>query len=262
MQRSSSADANKVSKRKGTRSVSTLTAAQLARKRANDREAQRAIRARTKDHIERLEAELDELRSVHSRDQTVQELLRRNKMLEEELKALRDTMGIPSSASFHNSSPYSTPGALASPRTSPYPAGDFTSASSAPLPDYAPAAQGFVPFAGQHAAPPSESWAASVPSNVSSPCSSATDDFGAGPAYLPTSAPNPNAMVPSPAAAGLRPEDIKMEYEDGNDHGFHLERSNSSGSSHVGNSMGQGFMLPTQTPAWPPHNVYYSMPVY
>lgn len=69
-------------------------------------------------------------------------------------------------------------------------------------------------------------------------------------------------MVPSPAAAGLRPEDIKMEYEDGNDHGFHLERSNSSGSSHVGNSMGQSFMLPTQTPAWPPQNVYYSMPVY
>lgn len=210
-----------LTKPQGTRSVSTLTPAQLARKRANDREAQRAIRARTKDHIERLEAELDELRSVHSRDQTVQDLLRRNKMLEEELRSLRDTMGI-SSSSFHNTSPYSTPGALASPRTSPYPSGDFTSASSAPLPDYTSAAAGFVPFTGQHAAaapaPPSncENWANSVPSNVSSPCSSAADDFGAGPAYLPTSAPNPNAMVQSPATSGLRPEDIKMEYEDGN----------------------------------------------
>lgn len=72
----------------GTRSVPALTATQLVRKRANDGEAQRAINARIKDHIERLEAELDELRSVHSRGQTVQDLLCRNKMLEEQLKAL------------------------------------------------------------------------------------------------------------------------------------------------------------------------------
>ncbi|KAH7169631.1 uncharacterized protein B0J16DRAFT_49229, partial [Fusarium flagelliforme] len=50
-------------KRKKTRRVSTLTPEQLARKRANDREAQRTIRIRTKEHIERLERELAELKS-------------------------------------------------------------------------------------------------------------------------------------------------------------------------------------------------------
>ena len=89
----------------GTRSVSTLTPSQLARKRANDREAQRAIRARTKEHIERLERELEELKSKQSRDETVQDLLKRNKALEKELRSLRETMGIQTSQ--HS---YSTPG--------------------------------------------------------------------------------------------------------------------------------------------------------
>jgi serine phosphatase RsbU (regulator of sigma subunit) len=94
MVRSASAEPVKPSKRKGTRSVSTLTPSQLARKRANDREAQRAIRARTKEHIERLERELEELKSNQSRDKTVQELLRRNKALEEELFRIKETMGV------------------------------------------------------------------------------------------------------------------------------------------------------------------------
>jgi len=38
--------------RGGKRSVAHLSKAQLARKRANDREAQRNIRQRTKEHIE------------------------------------------------------------------------------------------------------------------------------------------------------------------------------------------------------------------
>ena len=88
----------------GTRSVSTLTPAQLARKRANDREAQRAIRARTKEHIERLESELDELRGMQNRDQTVQELLRRNRALEDELSRLRESMGVPNSSPYNKSS--------------------------------------------------------------------------------------------------------------------------------------------------------------
>ncbi|KAH7235316.1 hypothetical protein BKA59DRAFT_495917 [Fusarium tricinctum] len=50
-------------KQKKTRRVSTLTPKQLARKRANDREAQRAIRIHTKEYIERLERELAELKS-------------------------------------------------------------------------------------------------------------------------------------------------------------------------------------------------------
>lgn len=46
--------------RVGTRSVNTLSAAQLERKRANDREAQRIIRQRTKEHIENLERQVAE----------------------------------------------------------------------------------------------------------------------------------------------------------------------------------------------------------
>ncbi|EXJ85542.1 hypothetical protein A1O1_05906 [Capronia coronata CBS 617.96] len=47
----------------GTRGVSSLTPEQLAKKRANDREAQRAIRERTKQHIESLERRIQELTS-------------------------------------------------------------------------------------------------------------------------------------------------------------------------------------------------------
>ena len=47
----------------GSRGVASLTPEQLERKRANDREAQRAIRERTKSHIERLNEEIKELKS-------------------------------------------------------------------------------------------------------------------------------------------------------------------------------------------------------
>jgi regulator of replication initiation timing len=75
-----------------------LTPSQLARKRANDREAQRAIRARTKEHIENLERELEELRRTQNRDETVQDLMKRNQALEAELNRLRESMGVPSSS--------------------------------------------------------------------------------------------------------------------------------------------------------------------
>lgn len=52
----------------GTRSVITLDAEKLARKRANDREAQRAIRQRTRDYIECLEKRIQELSSEVSSD--------------------------------------------------------------------------------------------------------------------------------------------------------------------------------------------------
>ncbi|KAF6527592.1 hypothetical protein HZS61_007894 [Fusarium oxysporum f. sp. conglutinans] len=147
------------SRRKGTRNVSTLTPVQLARKRAKDREAQRAIRARTKEHIERLERELAGLRSKQSRDRTVQELLRRNKAIEKELIQLKEIM-----RESMTSSSYSAPGltpqqlslpdelltstvydgnprtdsyAIPSPRGSPFP-GDYTS-----LPDYS---QQYIPL--------------------------------------------------------------------------------------------------------------------
>lgn len=69
-----------------------MTPSQLARKRANDREAQRAIRARTKEHIERLERELEQLKSQQNRDEALQELLKRNKSLEDEIKRLKALM--------------------------------------------------------------------------------------------------------------------------------------------------------------------------
>lgn len=47
----------------GSRGVANLTPEQLARKRANDREAQRAIRERTKTQIETLNARIRELES-------------------------------------------------------------------------------------------------------------------------------------------------------------------------------------------------------
>ncbi|WDK20769.1 bZIP transcription factor [Colletotrichum graminicola] len=211
MTRSASAEPTKPTKRKGTRSVSTLTPSQLARKRANDREAQRAIRARTKEHIERLERELEELKSERGRDQsqTVQELLRKNKALEEELFKLRESMGVPNGQSYPNSgmaassvasssawlplvradsAPVyddnlsSISGAVPSPRSSPFPSNGDYNVMQELGPSYVP-----MPDA-------SESWGpgipVSVPSTVSSPSSSAnTDEYGTG--YIPTSVPAP-----------------------------------------------------------------------
>ncbi|GKT90480.1 hypothetical protein Ct61P_08330 [Colletotrichum tofieldiae] len=211
MTRSASAEPTKPTKRKGTRSVSTLTPSQLARKRANDREAQRAIRARTKEHIERLERELEELKSERGRDQsqTVQELLRKNKALEEELFKLRESMGVPNGQSYPNSGTAasiasssawlplvradsapvyddnlsSISGAVPSPRSSPFPSnGDYNV-----MQELGPR----IPV--------------SVPSTVSSPSSSAnTDEYGAG--YIPTSVPAPMMDARSIPA--------KMDYDD------------------------------------------------
>jgi hypothetical protein len=183
----------------GTRSVSTLTPAQLARKRANDREAQRAIRARTKEHIENLERELEELRSASSRDDTVQDLLRKNRALEEELHRLKESMGITT----NGPRGYYHPCTFA-PRTTwcapsiQYPVADCTlayqspaSRTSAPGPvgDYSALEMG----AYDTLTSPGDAWPSTVPSTipstVSSPSSSgATDDMGS--AYYPTSAPS------------------------------------------------------------------------
>ncbi|KJZ72498.1 hypothetical protein HIM_08167 [Hirsutella minnesotensis 3608] len=235
--RAASAEPPKTSKRKGTRSVSTLTPSQLARKRANDREAQRAIRARTKEHIERLERELEEYRSSQGRDKTVQELLRRNRALEDELRRIKEGMG----ASI-TSSPYSapagtdstdgahalllcqslrqlTPGpsvyddslsvassAMPSPQMSPLPSGpDY-----APLPDYNQ--QQYVSLPKN-----CETWAAGITSTstVGSPCSSVADaDYGSTPAYIPTSMPT-SMMHSSSNHGSMGPaKDIKMEFDD------------------------------------------------
>ena len=73
--------------------MNTLSDAQLERKRANDREAQRAIRQRTKEQIENLQKRVAEL-SIH--EGACAELLatsKRNKELEEENLLLRSKLG-------------------------------------------------------------------------------------------------------------------------------------------------------------------------
>ncbi|KAM0814150.1 putative BZIP transcription factor [Seiridium cardinale] len=149
-----------------TRKVIVLTPAQLARKRENDRDAQRALRARTKEHLRNLERELEELRSTQNRDPIVQELLTMNKQLEEELRTLKESIRrisgeVPSSCepSYHDPGSYEV---SESPRTSkntdanvpnsgnsnrsaapyphqwaapsPYPTGTIDSLSSTPVP--------------------------------------------------------------------------------------------------------------------------------
>lgn len=78
--------------RAGTRSVSTLTAAQLERKRANDREAQRAIRQRTKEHIENLERRVAELSATNETSAKLMQALKRNEELEQENAILRSRL--------------------------------------------------------------------------------------------------------------------------------------------------------------------------
>ena len=107
-------------KKKGTRSVSNLTPAQLARKRANDREAQRAIRARTKENTERLERELANMthnfenakREIQDRDKLITGLQAANTSLQATVASLRREMGaeydpLPSMASTNFDGPSS-----------------------------------------------------------------------------------------------------------------------------------------------------------
>lgn len=75
----------------GTRSVTTPMPSQRARRRPNAREAQRASRARIEERVKRLEQEIETLRSTQSLDKTVQDLLRRNRALEDELRRLKRT---------------------------------------------------------------------------------------------------------------------------------------------------------------------------
>ena len=75
--------------RAGTRSVSMLSPAQLERKRANDREAQRTIRQRTREHIENLEKQVSEL-SEHK--EHLDEALQQNAALETEIEHLKQQL--------------------------------------------------------------------------------------------------------------------------------------------------------------------------
>ncbi|KAL2115562.1 hypothetical protein VTJ04DRAFT_9817 [Mycothermus thermophilus] len=76
------------SKGKGARRVSNLSEEQRNKKRENDRIAQQNIRRRNKELIERLQREVELLRRLNQVDMT-EALLRRNRVLEEEVQALR-----------------------------------------------------------------------------------------------------------------------------------------------------------------------------
>lgn len=89
---SSKPGAKRRATRAGARSVASLTTEQLARKRANDREAQRSIRQRTREHIESLEQRIHDLSGDRQDERNIDEIQRRNEELEEELKRLKDIL--------------------------------------------------------------------------------------------------------------------------------------------------------------------------
>ncbi|KAE8380660.1 hypothetical protein BDV26DRAFT_128212 [Aspergillus bertholletiae] len=77
--------------RAGTRKVTSLSVEQLERKRANDREAQRTIRQRTKEHIERLERQVAELKE---KGEQYDHVVQRNSDLENEIRALKQQLAL------------------------------------------------------------------------------------------------------------------------------------------------------------------------
>jgi len=72
----------------GSRGVASLTPEQLAKKRANDREAQRAIRERTKRQIEDLERQIQELTSQQPY-QELQAVIRQKDAIQAENEEIR-----------------------------------------------------------------------------------------------------------------------------------------------------------------------------
>ncbi|KAK0616225.1 hypothetical protein B0T14DRAFT_242598 [Immersiella caudata] len=252
--RSPSAEPTKVSKRKGTRSVSTLTPSQLARKRANDREAQRAIRARTKEHIERLERELEEYKSRQSRDEQVQSLLRRNKFLEGELQRLEITLAqygaVGAQAAAANGMyrdardavycglTLADPGFNVNSLNDGVPAGSGVSSRASSFGNGTTGEYNTTPGFGPSYLPtpepgPSDAYlptgvvmpAVPAPSVVSSPCSSTGHPEDYVPGYIPTSVPMMGgSVIPSNGMSCLG-EEAKGEFEelDGTtpaDHGY------------------------------------------
>ncbi|KAI9701367.1 MAG: hypothetical protein M1820_006458 [Bogoriella megaspora] len=73
------------------RAVSNLTPDQLARKRANDREAQRAIRERTKNQIEGLERQITELQNQDSHRE-LRNVVQQKEAIEAELAEIKSQL--------------------------------------------------------------------------------------------------------------------------------------------------------------------------
>lgn len=66
-----------------------MTPAQLAQKRTNDREGQRAFRKRTKETIENLKVEVERLRGLNLKHGDAEALLQENQALRNELHILK-----------------------------------------------------------------------------------------------------------------------------------------------------------------------------
>jgi hypothetical protein len=75
-----------------SRGVANLSPEQLERKRANDREAQRAIRERTKNHIDRLNARIREL-ELSQPYQELQAVVRQKEAVLAENEHMKRKMG-------------------------------------------------------------------------------------------------------------------------------------------------------------------------
>lgn len=71
-----------------------MTPAQLVSKRAKDRIAQRNIRAKTREYIEHLERDVENLRGKWIEDKTIQGLLLRNKALEDDVRHLKENIAV------------------------------------------------------------------------------------------------------------------------------------------------------------------------
>jgi len=78
----------RISSTTGSRGVTSLTPEQLTKKRANDREAQRAIRERTKIQIETLERRVQELTSQQPY-QELQAVIRQKEAIQAENDEMR-----------------------------------------------------------------------------------------------------------------------------------------------------------------------------
>ncbi|KAK5681396.1 hypothetical protein LTR17_027456 [Elasticomyces elasticus] len=100
----------KCASRTSTRRAKAISASQLERKRTNDREAQRLIRRRTKEHIETLEKTACDLRgSQESNEKILAVTQQRNRNLEDESAYLRSKLHergyVPGAPSVHSVRP-------------------------------------------------------------------------------------------------------------------------------------------------------------
>ncbi|KAK3985771.1 AP-1-like transcription factor [Cladorrhinum sp. PSN332] len=147
----------------GTRGVANLTPEQLAKKRANDREAQRAIRERQRQKIEQYEREIQELRAQPPY-QELQAVMRQKEAAEAELAEVKAVLkGIMAMVQPIISTPAPAAAAAAVDQSAPHPLSPAQTQHPSPHPPR-------VSLATAHARPSASSFnAGSTPSSAASP---------------------------------------------------------------------------------------------